>query len=61
MIKDARCLHVATLVEKTFYNCVSYFDERREEASTGILRNERLTKYAKKNFTIRVALQFYIM
>ena len=46
VLKDARKLPVAALVEKTFYNCARYFVTRLAEAEQRMTNGENLTRYA---------------
>ena len=46
VLKEARKLPVAALVEKTFYNCARYFVTRHAEAEKMMAKGEYLTKYA---------------
>ena len=51
MLKGAQMLPITTLVQLTFYRCVSYFDTRRGEIRATMTSGDMYTEYAVNKFT----------
>ena len=44
VLKEAQMLPITALAQLTFYKCVKYFEKRREETRTSLVRREKHTK-----------------